>query len=206
MRLFPVCSLVLAATVACFSREPTPDTSKRSEPPIVRERQPGPDDSATIRMASRAFTGFLEGSKEGYKGRLVQWDTLFGCDPSSEPAFPITMLATYGVLPFALRGDTVVAQAEVVSVAEQEQDQRRQGRYVANQRVRYDTLEWDVVHDTASGRWLVCNGVRFGFVGTDSQTVWRSLRGSFQSARSLAAMMQKEKARDKTQMVEKVPK
>jgi hypothetical protein len=142
-----------------------------------------------VRDAEHAFMGFLNASRDGYSGARIVWDTIMGCDPPKEPAFPLTMLARFSVLPSGMRGDTVVASAAVVSVAEQNEDERRPGRYIAMQRVRTDTLEWDVVPDQASGRWLVCNGIQFGFVGSDSLTIWRGQATSALMARELAARL-----------------
>jgi hypothetical protein len=95
------------------------------------------------------------------------------------------MLAAFTLLPFETRGDTLVGRAEVVTVAEQDVDRRAVDRFVARQRVRSDVLEWDVLPND-DGRWVVCNGLRFGYRGTDSLTTWRPDGASYATARELA--------------------
>jgi len=89
------------------------------------------------------------------------------------------------LLPFELRGDTIVGRAEVVTVAEQDLDRRATDRFVARERVRTDVLEWDVLSVDAD-HWVVCNGLRFGYRGVDSLTTWRPEGASYTTARRLA--------------------
>ena len=106
------------------------------------------------------------------------------CDDGGVPYFPSMLLADYRVLPFEMRGDTLVRRAEVVTVAEQDID-RRTNRFVARQRIRRDVLEWDLIPVDAN-RWAVCNGLRFGYRGADSLTTWRPAGTSYETARALA--------------------
>lgn len=129
-------------------------------------------DSAAVKSATVALRQFLDASREGSATRddiqaLTQCD-----DGGGEAFFPSTLLGGYTLLPFDMHGDTVVARASVVTVAEQDVDRRSQG-FTARQRVREDVLEWDVIPTGVPDEWVVCNGLRFGYLGADSLTVWR---------------------------------
>lgn len=129
-------------------------------------------DSTAVQSATVALRQFLDASREGSATRddiqaLTQCD-----DGGGEAFFPTTLLAGYTLLPFDMHGDTVVARASVVTVAEQDIDRRSQG-FIARQRVREDVLEWDVIPTGVPDEWVVCNGLRFGYLGADSLTVWR---------------------------------
>jgi hypothetical protein len=182
------CLAALTLVAACHGSRAASDSGAAASMPEM-EQLPKPQDSISVRFAEAALERFLDLSRDGYAGPRVMWDTIVGCNPPAEPSFPLLMLARGKVLSSAMRGDTVVTQAEVLSVAAQERDPRRRDRYYASQRVQRDTMEWDVVPDARSGRWLVCNGLRFGFVGPDSLTTWSSADESLFRARALAAML-----------------
>ncbi|MBL0173253.1 MAG: hypothetical protein IPP90_21725 [Gemmatimonadaceae bacterium] len=143
-----------------------------------------PPDSAVLVTAQRVVRAFLDASRESTSDPIAL-DTLTACGEGGQSYFPTTLLAGYTLLPFETRGDTIVGRAEVVTVAEQDIDRRATNRFVARIRVRRDVLEWDVIAD-ADGRWTVCNGLRFGYRGTDSLTTWRPEGASYASARRLA--------------------
>lgn len=133
--------------------------------------------------ATRALVAFLQASREG-SATSDDLETLTLCDAASAtPFFPTRLLAAWTVLPFETRGDTVVARASVVTVAEQDID-RRGGGFVARERIQSDVLEWDV-YRTAEGQWVVCNGLRFGYKGADSLTQWRPEGASLERAMRL---------------------
>ncbi|MEO7999589.1 MAG: hypothetical protein ABI852_19205, partial [Gemmatimonadaceae bacterium] len=118
-------------------------------------------DSAAVRMAEVAFRHFLDASREGSATR-DSLAALTACgDDGGNSYFPTTLLAGYSLMPFDMHGDTVVARASVVTVAEQDIDRRSSG-FTARQRVREDPLEWDVIPTDEPGKWVVCNGLRFG--------------------------------------------
>jgi len=48
-----------------------------------------------------------------------------------------------------------------------------------------DSILWDVI-PADDGAWAVSNGLRFGYRGSDSLTVWRPDGSSYQTARALA--------------------
>ena len=139
-----------------------------------------------MKSAQLSFRHFLDASREG-SATHDSLATLTTCgDDAGNSYFPTTLLAGYSLLPFDMHGDTVVARASVVTVAEQDID-RRSSRFTARQRVREDLLEWDVIPTDEPGKWVVCNGLRFGYLGADSLTTWRPDGASYQSARALAA-------------------
>ena len=141
-------------------------------------------DSTLIRSAQIAFRKFLDASREGSATHDNLAELTVCGDESGTMYFPTTLLAGYSLLPFDTHGDTVVARASVVTVAEQDID-RRSSRFTARQRVREDILEWDVIPAEQPGEWVVCNGLRFGYLGADSLTTWRPDGASYTTARAL---------------------
>ena len=143
-------------------------------------------DSATVRDAELALLRWLDRSRES---NAVAGAMPVGNDPACDDVggswFPSTLLADYVLLATEFRGDTIVGRAEVVTVAEQDVDRRASNRFVARQRVQQAILEWDVI-PTDDGAWAVCNGLRFGYRGSDSLTTWRPDGSSYQTARALA--------------------
>jgi hypothetical protein len=142
-----------------------------------------PPDSATMRAATYALGRFLDASREGSPTHSAL-ASLTAC-ASGDDAVPGPMLATFALLPPVARADTVVGRAVVTTVAEQDVDRQHPGYFVARQRVRSDTLEWDVLR-SESGDWVVCNGLRFGLTAPDSLTTWRPNGASASAARALA--------------------
>ncbi|MEQ1690860.1 MAG: hypothetical protein ABMA00_06210 [Gemmatimonas sp.] len=161
-----------------------PDIGRQIGAPATVAAAVATPDSAQLATAQRVMRAFLDASRESSLDPVVL-DTLGACGEGGQSYFPTTMLAGYTLLAFEARGDTIVSRAEVVTVAEQDIDRRATNRFVARQRVRSDVLEWDVIPDGA-GRWAVCNGLRFGYRGTDSLTTWRPDGASYESARHLA--------------------
>ena len=142
-------------------------------------------DSAAVKSAEASLRSFFNASREGSATHdSLQTLTACGDDDGGSSYFPTTLLASYSLLPFDMRGDTVVARASVVTVAEQDVD-RRTSRFTARQRVREDVLEWDVIPTDEPGHWVVCNGLRFGYLGADSLTTWRPDGASYRTARAL---------------------
>lgn len=140
-------------------------------------------DSARAAAATRVLTSYLEASREGSPTRGAQ-DTLAACDAGAEAHYPVLLLARWVILPLELRGDTVVARAEVTTVGEIDIE-RRSGGLIGRQRIRTDILEWDVYEDDY-GNWVVCNGLRFGYRGPERAVTWRPGGVSFESVRALA--------------------
>lgn len=150
-------------------------------------------DSAAVRSAEVAFRHFLDASREGSPTR-DSLASLTACgDDGGNSYFPMMLLAGYSLQPFDMHGDTVVARASVVTVAEQDID-RRTSHFTARQRVREDPLEWDVIPTDEPGKWIICNGLRFGYVGADSLTTWRPDGASYKTARALADSIGKARA------------
>lgn len=172
-----VCLLSLAA---CNTR----DTAQRSPANTQAERAKHLD-SAAIKSAEVAFRHFLDASREG-SSTHDSLGPLTACgDDGANTYFPSMLLAGYSLQPFDMHGDTVVARASVVTVGEQDIDRQTQ-HFTARQRVREDPLEWDVIPADEPGRWVVCNGLRFGYIGADSLTTWRPQGASYRTARVLA--------------------
>lgn len=154
------------------------------------ERPPAEADSGRVRDAERALTTWLDASRESVEAEhgISRADVLAACPDGGGAYFPSLLLADYRLRASAMRGDTVVARAEVITVAEQDIDTRANG-FIARERVRRDVLEWDLVPLAASQHepgWAICNGLRFGYRGADSLTTWRPEGSSWQSARRLA--------------------
>ena len=175
--------LACVTGVACMpggeSRRDSTDATVSSPAPVEFT----PPDSATIRDAVDALDTFLRASREGSTTRSALAH-LTACPTGDSPAAG-PMLAAYELLPATTRADTVVGRAVVTTVAEQDMDRQHPGWFVARQRVRSDTLEWDLLR-AESGDWVVCNGLRFGLTAPDSLTSWRPVGASAASARALA--------------------
>lgn len=150
-------------------------------------------DSAAVKSAEAALRSFFNASREG-SATHDSLAVLTACgDDGGTSYFPTTLLAGYSLLPFDMRGDTVVARASVVTVAEQDVD-RRSSRFTARQRVRKDVLEWDVIPTDVPGHWVVCNGIKFGYFGADTLTTWRPDGASYRTARALVDSIVKARA------------
>lgn len=185
MRVTPLSAvpLLLSALVGC---------GPGAEPAVVADVNRAvssaaplaPPDDARTRSAQQALQAFLDASRESSQDRAAV-DSLVACGDDGQSFFPTTLLAGYTLLPFELRGDTIVGRAEVVTVAEQDLDRRATDRFVARERIRTDVLEWDVLSVDAD-HWVVCNGLRFGYRGVDSLTTWRPEGASYATARRLA--------------------
>ncbi len=143
-----------------------------------------PPDSAVVAVAERVLRTFLDASRETTPDP-VALDSLGACGDDGQSYFPSTLLAGFTLLPFEARGDTIVGRAEVVTVAEIDVDRRAGNRFIARERVRSDVLEWDVIPLDA-GKWVVCNGLRFGARGVDSLTTWRPDGASYEHAKLVA--------------------
>lgn len=141
-------------------------------------------DRSNVSAAERVLREYLDASRETSLDPDVL-NALTACGDGGQSFFPTTLLAGYTLLPFEMRGDTVIGRAEVVTVAEQDVDRREDGRFQARQRIRSDVLEWDIV-PLEPGAWVVCNGLRFGYTGADSLTTWRPEGASYATARRLA--------------------
>ncbi len=181
------CAVPDASTVELSTGAKIPSDSV--DRPLA-ERTPAGADSGRVRDAERALTTWLDASRESVEeGRdFAIADSLAACPDGGGAYFPSMLLADYRLRASAMRGDTVVARAEVITVAEQDVDKRVNG-FIARERVRRDILEWDVVPVGTSQEepgWAICNGLRFGYRGVDSLTTWRPEGSSWQSARRLA--------------------
>ncbi len=148
-------------------------------------------DGTTVREAERALSSWLSAAREVKEtgeagaGGMSALAADPACDDGGGSWFPTTLLADFVLLPSETRGDTVVGRAEVVTVAEQDIDRQARDRFVARQRIQRAVLEWDVV-PAENGSWAICNGLRFGYRGSDSLTTWRPVGSSYQTARQLA--------------------
>lgn len=173
--------VISAVCCACQSRDKTaPELSTARARKVTAK----PIDSAAVRSAERSLRRFFDASREG-SATHDSLAILTACgDDGGTSYFPTTLLAGYSLLPFDMHGDTVVARASVVTVAEQDVD-RRSSRFIARQRVREDVLEWDVIPTNTAGQWVVCNGLRFGYLGADSLTTWRPDGATYKTARAL---------------------
>ena len=183
--------LMLAMAIACGRGEDAPADSTIDAHDSPTTATVDPPDSTTIASAVEALGRFLDASREGSTTRSSLGE-LTACDSGDETPVAGPMLATYELLPAATRADTVVGRAVVTTVAEQDLDRRHPGYYIARLRVRSDTLEWDVL-PTATGGWVVCNGLAFGLTAPDSLTEWRPEGTSASRARAVADSIVREK-------------
>ena len=183
-RLLILSALVALGGASC--ERPRADEAQPVTPASGPTERVAPAASeAELRDAGSALAAYLDASREGSVSAAAL-DTLAGCGAERGGYLPSALLAAYTVLPPSGGGDTLVARAVVVTVAEQDADRRLAGRFVARQRVRADTLEWDLVRSGPGASWRVCNGLQFGYVGADSLTTWRPDGASLASARALA--------------------
>lgn len=162
---------------ACSREERLPP--RRAEPAPAA----APPTAEAIAAATSALSAYLDASIDGSTTHAAL-DSLTKC-PGEIGATPGPMLARYALLDPAVRDNGIVGRAVVTTVAEQDADRQHPGYFVARQRVRSDTLEWDILQ-SAQGSYTICNGIRFGFVGADSLTSWRPAGASRASARTLA--------------------
>ncbi len=182
---------VLACSAAEVPADPVAGTAATAAAMAADlERVPSAADSARVTQAEQALAVWLDASRESEAAPrdLTRADALAACGDGGGAYFPSMLLADYRLRPSVMRGDTVVARAEVITVAEQDIDRRADG-FIARERVRRDVLEWDLVPLAASQDepgWAICNGLRFGYRGADSLTTWRPEGSSWQSARRLA--------------------
>lgn len=176
----PSANVLCALLAACGNRSDAPRGAETSTPPAPVTVP----DARVSGAADVALRAWLDASREGTPSASAL-DTLGACDDGGGSYFPTTLLADYVILPFEMRGDTVVGRAEVVTVAEQDIDRRTNNHFVARQRIRRDVLEWDLI-PVDEHRWVVCNGLRFGYRGSDALTTWRPEGSSYATARALA--------------------
>ena len=173
-----LCGPLLVAALSACRGDSAPEVVQ--DPRAALAVTTTPPDSSAFLTAEHTLIAYLDASRETTLNPAAL-DTLTACGDGGQSYFPTTILAGYSLLPSEFRGDTIIGRAEVVTVAEQDIDRRAQDRFVARQRVRSDVLEWDVYADE-SGRWVVCNGLRFGYRGVDSLTTWRPDGASYESA------------------------
>ena len=184
-----VAGIVLMTTSACRQTDASAIDSAVVAPEAPTAALVDPPDSATIASAVEAVVRFLNASREGSPTRSSLGE-LTACGSGDELPVPGPMLATYALLPATTRADTVVGRAVVTTVAEQDLDRRHPGYFIARLRTRSDTLEWDVL-PSATGGWVVCNGLAFGLTGPDTLTEWRPEGASASRARAVSDSIQR---------------
>ena len=137
--------------------------------------------------AEERLGAFLEGSLE--TSPPTETNALMACVPDGQTDRYLT-LARYRVLTSALRGDSVDAAAEAVTVAEETGHPHAANRYLTKVRVRTDTLHWVMARDSASHKWGVCGyskeGFAFGHYGSDNNTDWTPPKETWARVRQLA--------------------
>lgn len=116
---------------------------------------------------------FLTAALETTPATPTIFKDLQTCLPDA-PASVSLWLGSFRPQSFEWRGDTLVGQAAVVSIAEQKEDSTTTPRSVVFARLRTDTLHWPMVFDSASGRWKVCGfsmeGYDLGSYGLPTNT------------------------------------
>lgn len=105
--------------------------------------------------------------------------------------------ASYRVVASSRVQDTVYASAEITSVAEERRDPDVYYGYIAELRVRTDTLRWRMTRD-GTGGWGVCGysveGYGLGRYGVDSLTRWLPAGGSLHRMNELIDSVQQSVA------------
>jgi hypothetical protein len=180
-----VALLLICGLIACSSQRDSKtegvDTSGAKKDAVLL-KQGGRVPQAEARLAA-----FLETSLE--TSPPTETDVLMACVPDGQTDRYAT-LARYQVLNSTLRGDSVDASAEVVTVAEEVGDPHAANKYVTTVRTRVDTLHWLMTRDSAAGKWGVCGypkeGLGFGHYGDDRNTRWEPRTASWARVRQLA--------------------
>jgi len=175
---------------ACSPRiEPSRVAKTASATLAPASQEVGPTDGMRVPAAEQRLAAYLEASLEWGSGLPKgAADSLMVCVPEGMVE-PLYALAKYRVISSTARGDTVEAKAAVVTVARQDGDRHKDGRYLAEIQIRQDTLHWALVKN-AHGSWTVCGiskeGFDFGHYGEDTSTTWTSPGGSWLAVRALA--------------------
>ena len=164
------------------------------------DTKPGKVASAGLTQGGRVpeaearLAAFLEGSLES--SPPTETNLLMACVPNGQTD-RYTTLARYRVLNSALRGDSVDASAEVVTVAVEVGDPHAANKYVTTVRTHVDTLHWVMAHDTAGDTWGVCGyskeGLGFGHYGNDRDTRWNPPNWSWARVRQTAESLRAQR-------------
>jgi hypothetical protein len=144
-------------------------------------------DEANIALAQSTVAQYLEAVREGHQGSSAIADSLRGCQMADGMYQPIEVLASYRLLGRpTMSADTVTVRAEVITVAEEDGSPSTLDRFVAVQRVRRDTVTYQLTSDSTVRRWVLCTGPQYGRWGSDAKTDWRPRGASGITARTLA--------------------
>jgi hypothetical protein len=92
---------------------------------------------------------------------VLATDALLACVPDN-PSDPYLWLGAFRVLSASTSGDSSIAAAEIVSVAEETNGSTDDALRRVTHRVRTDTLHWRMVMDE-SGQWRACGLSREGY-------------------------------------------
>ncbi|HEV7848615.1 MAG TPA: hypothetical protein VGO88_04745 [Mycetocola sp.] len=138
---------------------------------LARSTQSPATTSATrVPAAEQRLAMFLDRSRLTNE---LSSDSLWSCWPDGMTETYLA-LADARVLGSAQHGDTVTAEAEVVSVAYEVPAPK--GRYITTVHTRVDTMHWKMTRDSSNGLWGVCDysleGWGFGHYGNDAHTTW----------------------------------
>lgn len=180
-----VALLLICGLIACSSQRDSKaariDTTGAKRGAVVLEH------GGRVPEAEARLAAFLEGSLE--TSPPTETNLLMACVPDGQTDRYAT-LARYQVLNSALRGDSVDASAEVVTVAEEVGDPHAASKYVTTVRTRVDTLHWVMTRDSVTGKWGVCGypkeGLGIGHYGDDRNTRWEPRTASWAQVRQLA--------------------
>jgi hypothetical protein len=108
------------------------------------------------------FTRFLTAALETTPARPDLFKDLQACLPDA-PATASLWVGDFRIEPFEKHGDTLVARAQVTSVAEQKEDSATTPRFVVYARVKSEMLHWPMVLDSVSRTWKVCGFSEEGY-------------------------------------------
>jgi len=154
---------------------------------VQHRQQDSPQDVHEAAAARSVFEAFLNESRVTNENHVP--DSLFTCDVPGMTDRRIG-LASSEVLSVDLRGDSALASAWVVSVADETESGEVADLNVATIDVRTDTLQWRLTRNPQTGRWGVCGysleGVDFMWGGRNVRRTWRPQGASLERARAMA--------------------
>jgi hypothetical protein len=149
------------------------------------------DEGARVPDAERRLAAYLQAALTS--DSTSDPDDFMACVPDGTTDRTLVP-ARYRVVASSRVRDTVYASAEITSVAEERRDPEVYYGYIAELRVRTDTLRWQMIRD-GTGGWGVCGysleGYGLGRYGSDSLTRWLPREGSLHRMNELIDSVQR---------------
>ena len=148
-----ILTLALVVAVTCSN-----SGRRGAQAPATLEFSSHPDTTG----AGAQFERFLTAALETTPASQVLFTDLQTCLPDA-PASTSLWVGDFRTPSVVWRGDTLIGQALVVSVAEQKEDSTVTPRSIVHARVRTEMLHWDMVLDSTSVLWKVCGFSKEGY-------------------------------------------